>query len=98
MTSVIRLAEYEPSPWELTEEDAVFISHELAKKISITRPIDDPRYILNPNQYVGVVTLPSGRRLESYPKVDVRNLFHMLAVVLGMESPFRDEIAKSDEL
>ncbi len=98
MTTTIRLSEYDASPWELPDGDATFISRELSRKISISQRVDDPRYWLNPNQYVGVVTLPSGARLESYPKVDVRNLFHILAVVLGMESPFREEIAKVGEL
>ena len=82
----IRLDEYTTSRAELTPEDAAFVRTQLKKKISITRdPLDDV-FLLNPAQYVGVVTLPSGRRIECYPKVDVRNLFHMIAVALDNQS------------
>ena len=46
----------------------------------------------------GVVALPSGQRLESYPKVPVRSLFYMLAVAFNLPSPFLPEWSEFDEL
>jgi 5-methylcytosine-specific restriction enzyme subunit McrC len=42
--------------------------------------------------------LPSGRRIESYPKVSIRNLFYMLAVAFELPSPFRDEPTEFERL
>jgi len=94
----IRLDEYRDADVELVSADADFVEAELSKKISIRRSLHGDRYVLNPSQYVGVVALPSGRRLESYPKVPVRNLFHMLAVAFELESPFRDEATQLERL
>ena len=55
-------------------------------------------YVLNPSQYVGVISLPSGRHLESHPKIPVSNLFFLLAVAFELPSPFRPELAKLDRL
>jgi len=94
----IRLHEYTPQEVELTPEDAAFISTELSKRISISRHVSLDLYVLNPAQYVGVVSLPSGRRIESSPKVDLQNLFHMLAVAFELESPFRPQTSLFNRL
>jgi len=98
VTEVVHLTEYQDWIGKLSEEDAEYILLHLSPKVAIRRRVQDDQYVLNPNQYVGIVTLPSGRRLESYTKVPVRNLFYMLAVAFNLPSPFRDELAKYAQL
>jgi 5-methylcytosine-specific restriction enzyme subunit McrC len=98
VTDVIQLAEYQNWCGELSDEDAEFVWRELSPRMTIRREIHDARYILNPNQFVGIIVLPSGRRLESYPKVPVRNLFYMLAVAFELPSPFREEPTEFERL
>jgi len=97
----IRLKEYQDQDVSLSERDASFLLSQLSPKITVRRRVQDDQYVLNPNQFVGVVTLPSGRRLESHPKIPTRNLFYMLAVAFDLPSPFMDELAdygRLDEL
>jgi 5-methylcytosine-specific restriction enzyme subunit McrC len=101
MTQVIELREYED--WidhgsTLGDEDARFIRSELSGRITLRRdPFGGP-YILNPNQYAGVVILPSGLRLQSHPKVPIGNLFYMIAVASDLPLPFREQMALYDRL
>ena len=98
-TRTVRLTEYQEDPVDdLGEEDARYVLSQLSPKITIRRAVTDGRYLLNPKQFVGVVTLPSGRRLESSPKVPLRNLFYMLAVAYDLPSPFREQLAKFAKL
>jgi 5-methylcytosine-specific restriction enzyme subunit McrC len=94
----IRLKEYETWTGGLESGDVDFIASKLDKRIAISRHPQDDFYQLNPKQHVGILTLPSGRRIESYPKVDVRNLFYMLSVALGLPSPFPEELTQLDRL
>jgi 5-methylcytosine-specific restriction enzyme subunit McrC len=98
LEDTVRLVEYQDWVGELDDEDALFISNELLHQFTIRRAVRDPRYVLNPNQFVGVLSLPSGRRLESRSKVPVSNLFRMLAAVLDFPSPFRRDPAEFDRL
>jgi 5-methylcytosine-specific restriction enzyme subunit McrC len=98
MTDAIRLSEHQDVRVHLEPGDAEFILARLGQHISIRREVRSDAYVLNPGSYVGVVALPSGRRLESAPKVPVSNLFYMLAVAWGLESPFRDEAVNVDRL
>ena len=98
MTGTIRLSEYQDTTVPLDPADAGFVLSRLRQRVAIRREFGAGEYVLNPGSYVGVVTLPSGRRLESYPKVPVNNLFHMLAVAWGLESPFRDEVVEVDRI
>lgn len=98
MTTSIELREWADWEGDLAEEDVAFIDSELSRKISIRRDALKDLYVINPGQYVGVVTLPSRRRLESYPKVPVRNLFFMLAVAFDFPSPFREQVTRFDRL
>ena len=98
MTESIRLTEYRDERVRLDDEDAEFVLSQLAQRISIRREVRSEAHVLNSGPFVGVVVLPSGRRLECYPKVPVRNLFTMLAVAWKIESPFRDEEVGADRL
>jgi 5-methylcytosine-specific restriction enzyme subunit McrC len=94
----IRLIEYQDWVGDLSDEDAKYVLLQLSPKVAIRRRVQDGLYVLNPNQFVGVVTLPSERRLESHPKVPLRNLFYMLAIAFDLPSPFRDQTAKFERL
>lgn len=87
----IHLSEYQDWEGELAAEDVDYITGELGDKLTIRRQVRGPGYILNPNQFAGVLALPSGRRLQSRPKVPLRNLFYMMAVAHNL--PFRHEPA-----
>lgn len=88
----IELTEYDDWEGELAPEDVDYISAELGGRLTLRRQLQGSGYVLNPNQYAGVVVLPSGRRVESRPKAPIANLFRMMAVAL--ELPFRDEQAE----
>lgn len=98
MSANITLREYEGQSVALTPEDVTFITKQMKGRLTIRRPLRGTDYVLNPNQYVGVVALPSGQRLESYPKVPVHSLFYMLAVAFDLPSPFLQEWSEFDEL
>lgn len=99
----IQLTEYEEWQGQLDDEDAAFILNILSSRFLYRREVlkRETVDILNPKQWVGVITLPSGRRLESRPKVPVRNLFYMLAVALDLKFrsiTFWDELAEYEGL
>jgi 5-methylcytosine-specific restriction endonuclease McrBC regulatory subunit McrC len=96
--STIRLTEYQNWVGDLSDDDAKHVLSQLSPKVAIRRRVQDGLYVLNPNQFVGVVTLPSERRLESHPKVPLRNLFYMLAVAFDLPSPFMEQTAKFERL
>jgi len=98
MSATILLREYADRLVALEPDDVTFVEEQLKGRIAIRRPVHGTDYVLNPNQFVGVVALPSGRRLESYPKVPVQSLFYMLAVAFNLPSPFLPEWAEFDEL
>ncbi len=93
---VLQLVEYQDSPYDLADEDLAYLLAGFPGKISVRRALPGTGYILNPNQFVGVLSLPSGARLECRPKVPIKNVFHMLALALDLPSPFRDELARYD--
>ena len=74
LPEAVQLTEYQDWTGNLSEEDAEYILLHLSPKVAIRRRIQDDQYVLNPNQYAGIATLPSVRRLESYPMVPVRNV------------------------
>jgi 5-methylcytosine-specific restriction enzyme subunit McrC len=98
----IRLTTYESSdPIALSDQDVQYFSEEHSQRISVVRDLHSECYRLNPNQYVGVLVLPSGRRVEARPRVGVANLLYMLAVAYRMPAEFREPVsifAPFDEL
>ncbi len=92
MIEDITLVEYADWEGNLSPEDVHYISNEISGRLALRRQLHGSGYVLNPNQFAGVVVLPSGRRIESRPKVPIANLFRMMAVAL--ELPFRDEQAE----
>jgi 5-methylcytosine-specific restriction enzyme subunit McrC len=77
----ITLATYTPStPQELSGDDVAFVSERLHKRVTIARDLEQERYVLNPQQHVGLVRLPSGRLLRSSPRIPTDNVFRMLAM------------------
>jgi 5-methylcytosine-specific restriction endonuclease McrBC regulatory subunit McrC len=91
---VIELTTYQLcDPLDLIDDDVEFLRTQAVQRVSITREVDSATYRLNPNQYVGVMTLPSGRRLECRPRVGVGNILYMLAIAYRMPASFRRELA-----
>jgi 5-methylcytosine-specific restriction enzyme subunit McrC len=98
VTETLRLVEYEEREISLASEDAAYLARAFAKQIALRRALTGEGYLLNPNQFVGVLALPSGRRLQIEPKVPVRSLFFMLAVASELPPPFLEEAAEFAEL
>jgi 5-methylcytosine-specific restriction enzyme subunit McrC len=91
--ATIVLREYTPAfVTDLADADLAYLSR-LRERIVITRAFDQPGYLIDPRSYVGVLMLPSGRRVECRPKVPIENFFAMLAVAFDLDPAFYDEIA-----
>lgn len=90
MNGTVVLTEYQDEQVELSGDDATFIAAQLGGRVTIRRAFTGTAYILNPHQFVGLVTLPSGRHLECHLKVPARNLFFMLTVAFDLPDPFLD--------
>lgn len=98
MSNVIALTEYRDSSVLLRPEDATFIQEQARGRIQIRRALSGVEYVLNTQQFVGMVTLPSNIVLECAPKVPVSNLFHMLSVAYDLPDPFLDGGAYLDTM
>jgi 5-methylcytosine-specific restriction enzyme subunit McrC len=100
VTETIILTEYEDQTVLISQRDADFIFGQLGSKFTIRRQLRERGFVLNPGQYVGVVTLPSGTRVESRPKVPVSSLFYMLAISLEIPTFRREtvELERMDEV
>jgi 5-methylcytosine-specific restriction enzyme subunit McrC len=85
-------------PIDLLEEDVLFITRRLAGRIDIRRPAVGEGYILNPQAYACVVSLPSGLVLRSRPRIDAKNLFVMLAYAYGMPPESLEETVEFEDL
>lgn len=96
MNDAIVLGEHRDHAVDLSPEDALFVATSLGKRISIRRTVTGSQYILNPGQFAGVASLPSGRRLECRPKVPVSSLLYMLAIASDLPSLLLDEWADFD--
>jgi 5-methylcytosine-specific restriction enzyme subunit McrC len=97
----IDLYAYQDTEVELDAEDLEFLRKHLSEKIRIRRPLTGQRYLLNPQQFVGVVALPSGRRLTSRSRTSASSLMYMLSVTYRL-SPERlpgfEEFEQVDEI
>jgi len=89
----IVLKEYQDSCVELRDEDRDFlIKSSILKdkdnnnKIKIERHHTTDQYIINPQQYVGIIALPSNKQIVVKPKVPIQNLFYMISVSLGYKN------------
>lgn len=97
MSTVFELTEYQSDLLELPLEDIDFLRHEGSNRFSLSRPLSGAGVVVNPNQYVGVITLPSGNRLVVNPKVPIANLAWMIAVVTDL-ADFYEESAPFDRI
>jgi 5-methylcytosine-specific restriction enzyme subunit McrC len=80
----IVLQEYADTTVSLSPEDVTFLTEELGGRFVVRRQLTGIDFVVNPQQYVGVLTLPSGRRVEIRPKVPVQSVFAMLAVAYDL--------------
>ena len=100
-TDALELKEHTPAFVNVDDEDLQFLIHELDERISVSRPISGDGYILNSGPNVGVIVLPSGRRINCVPKVPISNLMYMLGVANRLPDLQRQERAgfqRIDEL
>jgi len=98
MIEPIQLYEHEDWAGQLARDDISFLLAE-HPRINIRQdPLVSGQYILNPNEMVGVISLPSGRQLECYPKVPVSTLFYMLAVAYRFPVPWRDQAVHFEKI
>src|SRR5262249_27741744 len=99
MSELISIEEYQSWDGELCEADYDFLSSELSSQLTVRREIRNGSTIcvLNPNQYVGLIMLPSGTRLQIIPKVPLANLFYMISAAFDIPWPFREEVAKLEQ-
>ncbi len=97
MSVPVLLSEYEDRRVDLAPADAAFVATRLGGRIVVSRDLGGG-YVLNPRQYVGLATLPSGVRLECRPKVPARNLFVLLAAAYDLPDPFLDAPAEVDRI
>src|SRR5690348_9160318 len=99
MSDLITIPEYEDWSGPLSNDDWDFISSELNRQFVLRKEVRDGKTIcvLNPNQYVGLIMLPSGTRLQIVPKVPIANLFYMISIVCNLPWAFREEFAKLEQ-
>jgi len=77
VTEMIRLTEHQDQDLDLAREDADYIRTVLGLPAV---HLFGGAYRLNPKQFAGVATLPSGRRFESRPKIPLRNVLYLMSV------------------
>lgn len=85
MTQRITLHEYERKELDLTPDDQATFLNDVSRRISISPTVVPGRVEISPNQYVGVVRLPSGVTLDLLPKVPLHNVMWMIAEVERLE-------------
>ncbi len=91
MSDTIELREYQPSRVQLSDADLDWLLGAGKARFALTPIRGSDEWWLSPESSVGVVVLPSGRRVHCQPKAPVRNIFFMLATALDLRSPFMDQ-------
>ncbi len=76
----IVIPEYAQTAVDLTDADALALRRSFDKRIAVWREAGASMWTVAATAFVGVVTLPSGRRLVVRPKAPVASVFAMLAV------------------
>lgn len=90
--SSIDLVEYQDLAVELERGDVEFLQSTLSAKIRVSRPALGEGYVLNPQQYVGVVRLPSGQIVRCQSKVPIANLTRMLAEAVDLPELLHERV------
>lgn len=85
MDQRITLTEHTPTILPLTSADLSAFVVDGKKKLTITPTATIGEYEVNPNQFVGVMRLPSGLTLDLIPKVPLFNVMWMIAEVERLE-------------
>ncbi len=98
MAGPLELTTFADSVVSLPPEDAAFVSTRLGNKLRIRRSLEAPTYVINPQQYVGVVALPSGRKLTISPRIPTANLLYMLGVAYQFPNPFYQDLEQFEDL
>lgn len=93
----IQLSEYQPKFLHLSEADRAYIQTRFSGRLRLSQQVlgDETWDVVDPGPHVGVLTLPSSRRVECRPKVDAANVFYMMAVAHELPR-LEEEIAEFD--
>ena len=93
----IRLDEYRADRFHLDDQDRSYLQTRFGRQIRHSLQVIEGETwdVLDPGPHVGILTLPSGRRLESRPKVNANNVFYMMAVAHELPR-MEDELAEFD--
>jgi 5-methylcytosine-specific restriction enzyme subunit McrC len=93
----IRLSEYQPKSVLLSDEDRAYLVGRFNDRLRLTVQLVDGGAVdvIDPGPNVGVLMLPSGRRIECRPKVDAANIFYMMAVAHELPD-LEEELAEYD--
>jgi 5-methylcytosine-specific restriction enzyme subunit McrC len=94
----VELTTYDDCTCLLPDEDARFLAEQLTGKLRISRSLEPGYYLLNPQQYAGIVALPSGGRLTIRPRVPTSNILYMLGVAYRFPAPFFVHLEKFQAL
>lgn len=86
MTERIALYEYESREVGLHPDDQSSFLADSNRRLTIVPTAVSGRVTINPNQYVGVMRLPSGIILDLLPKVPLFNVMWMIAEVERLEA------------
>ena len=92
----IELREHSVWQGELDLHDFDFLHQHFRNQFDLGYGPTSGIYRINPKQFVGVLVLPSGRRIEIRPKIPITSIFYLLSEVTGIRSPFRDEEVRFD--
>ena len=97
--TALRLTEYEVKRTRLPAIDRDYLAARFGSRIGVRQELVDGEIldVIDPGPNVGVVTLPSGRRLECSPKIEAANVFYMLSVAYELPD-FLPERAAFDDL
>ena len=85
MNQRIGLTEYTPVVLALSADDCNAIVVDGKKRLTIIPTTTAGEFEVNPNQYAGVMRLPSGQTLDLLPKVPLFNVMWMISEVERLE-------------
>ncbi len=85
MPDRITLHEYTPKRLTLSPDDRDALLVDGAGRIGVLPTVVSGEFDVNPNQYVGVMRLPSGLTLDFLPKVNLYTVMWMIAEVERLE-------------
>jgi len=94
----VALQTYREEERDLSPEDAAFLDTQLGRKITVRRAMTGSGYLIDPQQYAGVVALPSGARLNISPRIPTSNLLYMLSIAYKFPPSWLTDVEQYETL